>query len=196
MSELNIPEIAEKFSGTWWDETDLIESDSNEIRALAADWLRLTAPLGGEFAEIEARENGKYITRSETALLQEVHNLTAAREADRQEIAELKMHVSDREYRLAGTEASLVQAGGEVETLKTRVEEKDAEIAGLRDALGVEVGRLERLGQGGAIPIDIAMITGNLVKDTRQSVIEIASRIRAALAAVPPAPASEGENKS
>lgn len=48
MSEPNIREIAETFNGTAWDGT--------HVGALAADWLRLTAPLGDEkLAEIEAR---------------------------------------------------------------------------------------------------------------------------------------------
>lgn len=56
MNRLNIRGFAERYSPATWDETAMYEMGVNDLRAICADWLRLTEPLGGKFAEIEARE--------------------------------------------------------------------------------------------------------------------------------------------
>lgn len=242
MSE-NIREIAEKYSHSL--APGLVEAGEYiyaEVKALAADWLRLTAPLGDI-----------------PALLQEVRRLTAAREADRQEIAglkvealkeermsvqlvderdaaenafgelaallrveteysnlrgyeqihndcadvfdkfrsrieeqgeeigDLKMHVSDREYRLAATEMALGQ--------------KDAEIAGLRDALEQAKNDFEAIAYDHGFKAEAEHQTAETLRETWQRTFDTAmdgrgkieDAINESLAAVPPAPASEGE---
>lgn len=54
---------------------------------------------------------------------------------DGPEVAELRMHVVDREYRLAATESRLSYTEWQLETLGARVEQQGREIAKLRNTL-------------------------------------------------------------
>lgn len=230
MTELNIRKIAERMAAMV-DHVDCDEGCSfHNQQALAADWIRLTAPLGGKFALLESRRSAhgdgpdpiQIPVSAFDVLLQEVRNLTAAREGDSAIASELSQLYSGRmaeaREQLRISEAAREQQAAQLRQVDDSLaavemacsdgdyrmaihgmvgayvgmdrEQQSLEIAGLRDALGAAAQRFRTVAMGTSN--DHYMDRGQ-IRASHDIARMGDDDCRAALAAVPHAPASEGK---